>query len=393
MSQTSQMNIPLNSATGFFQVPYHQELANHGVSQEEFNNTLFRVSHKNQNSTKSSKASKCCNIINFSISTCCCIFFLFLLGFTLSMMGSAPSFSKSAVYSALTSKKVQTVALGGPQKKVDYLKRISDLESIKFVAFTTNPTKPQIENAFQKNDVVYFDLEVLDESSQISVCEQLKKDTKTTFFGGFKNKIKEVHHYRNCRKNMMILNFVDYVPVNAFISVIFGYFLLFACILGTPICCCLGFKLCNKGTSNGAGMESILMEETMKYHQKGVQFLFNSITNSIDVVFYNGPVPQFIPQQIPQQQQFRPQYVQQPQQQVFVPQQQQFVQPQYREVHQQNVQIQPQFSVQPTFTVQQQNQTENIYYSSKVEEVPEESQTQAFLYPKQQGIINGDKFE
>ena len=74
MVQTSQMNIPLNSTTGFFTAPYNQQLADRGITQEEYQTTLFRISHKKQHSGKPNVAVKLCNIFNFSASFCCCFF-------------------------------------------------------------------------------------------------------------------------------------------------------------------------------------------------------------------------------------------------------------------------------------------------------------------------------
>ena len=296
-------------------------------------------------------------------------------------MQGTRQFSVNAIRTVIQTKGSQTqiIAFKGPQEKVFDLEQQAKNRCSLFKS-TTNPTLKQLDDAFKNYECIYLDMEVLDESNKITVCNKLKENPKgKLFFGGFKNDFRVVNDLRKCSRSYFFLEYIGTTPFSAYLRVMFFYFILFACILGTPFCCCLGFKLCNKGTSNGAGMESILMEETMKYHQKGVKFLFNSITNSIDVVFYNGPVPQFTPQQIPQQ----PQQFQQPFQfpQHFAPQQQQ---------QQQRVQIQPQFIVQPTSTLQEPQQ--QIYpnvYSSNVEEVLEDSPNQP-LYPKQQGIINGE---
>eukprot|EP01080_Neovahlkampfia_damariscottae_P007284 gene7284-11602_t len=399
MVQTSQMNIPYDSATTFFTAPYNQQLADHGVTKDEYQNTLFRVSHKYQHSG-SSTLTNCCNIFNFSMSFCCCVILAFVFGLVFLIVSGAPAASKSSIKTAFTSTKYHTYAYGGEPIKYSYLTTLATTEHVSFNGFNSLPTERQINTAFTK-DVVYVDMDVLTNSKiKQYLCDKLKSNRNVKFFGGFRRNTKNISWLKKCRseRHVHIITYIQPMSFSGFIKMIFSFILVFVCVLTTPFCCCFAFKVCNKRSSSG--ISQILLEETAKYHQRGVQFVYNNLTKSIDVLFYNGPVPQFQPQVQVQQ---------------FVPQQQFQQQPQYREVQQpqqpqQKVQVQPQFNVQPTFTVQQQQQPrsqeqivqqsndtqnvyQNVYYSSNVDEVAEEPQTQAFLYPKQQGIINDDTFE
>jgi hypothetical protein len=353
--QQTKVVIPLDPVTGFFTSPYTKEIADHNITKEEFQNTLFTTSHKLQNS---GSGSKCCGIVLLLTTLCCCTCVGLVYFGTFLIMSGSPAMVKSSVRGVLSNKMTHTVAYGGDEMlKVRYLRDVAEQLSISMTFLTNKPTNTEILNAF-KSKAVYVNVEKLGEENKATFCEAASSSS-ATLFAGYEEDSRIVSKLLNgCRKGILGIYYFETVPSSSWTSLFIWFIGTFACIFGCPIMCFACVKFSDKKKLRKIETE-VAMESTMKYSHRGVQFVFTATRPPTLEMHLFSQIPS-------------PSYIQvQPNFQV----------PQQVPIPMQNVPLgQPQFR-----PVTQTTQVPSMYYTST--EVVE-SPNQPFLYPKQQGIIN-----
>eukprot|EP01080_Neovahlkampfia_damariscottae_P011728 gene11728-5067_t len=185
-----------------------------------------------------------------------------------------------------------TAAVSGhPLEKYYFFKAEAQRQGKFYKAFNDNPSGDQIKAAFKSNNQFYIDMDVTDIESQRFLCNELIFKPTVTFVAGYteKNFIQTMLYLKNCRKRYSIEQ-LHFVPLESYFK-IFGIFgLIFICFIGNPILCCLGLKLYQIRISSG--LKQFIKKENAKYQQQGVQLSFNDSTQSVDIFFYIGSVPQ-----------------------------------------------------------------------------------------------------
>ena len=174
-----------------------------------------------------------------------------------------PKFNKVALQSVIDSSGTYTVALKG-NSKVDFfeenMNRLSP-ETIKI--FKTSPNETDILNAFQKNRVIYMDMDVFDATKLSFLCDGLKNN-QATFFGGYE-KIENIKQIEKCRKDIL---YMETGKLDVPLSYLVILFLV--PVTGISMCLVVCISLGKRNSRSKILNDEFQTECRLKYESKGV---------------------------------------------------------------------------------------------------------------------------
>jgi hypothetical protein len=121
-----------------------------------------------------------------------------------------PSTSKGQITEAFTSTTTRTVGLTGISSKLDFLSFLSIQYKISFSEVSSNFTESNFVEAF-KSQVVYVNLELLNNNELNALCNVLK-NSKSTFFGGCVNE-EMIQSLKSCKTPLEKIFYTEQIVI------------------------------------------------------------------------------------------------------------------------------------------------------------------------------------